>query len=249
MCDGTGFEQGRHDPKIWPNILASELDLDLVNISSVGRNNSWIASESASAIARDRYDMVLVAWTGIPKYTINIGLETYSVHTVLRDTAWPVQAHNIATVTPQWLQETGDRLRQYHNDHWDILDLVKAVNYLAWMQDQHAADSIFFINTLCPWSPGYFDYSEYDSPDQLDSYTKNMLQIHTRDDDEIRKLYQMIHQHYQDHGGIQPHRWINLYQPFRKLAVDQIGNGDRHPGSKSQAIFARLVSDRIGSLL
>lgn len=241
MSAGSGFPQGRDAPEIWPNLLHKRLapSAELTNLSQTGVNNHWIANETASAIVKQSYDLVLVAWTNIPKYNIPIGLETYSVHSRLWDT--PINLNNDVTVSIEWLRELGDRLRRYHKDHWDILDLVKYVNMLTYLQGTRRPNSIFFINALGPWPEGYFDRKSFDLPSELDKYTRDMLQVDTRDDDEVHRLYTMIHDQYDQYGGILEDRWLNLYQSFRGLTIDQVTETNKHPGPRSQEFFANVV--------
>lgn len=249
MSAGTGFDLGLESPDIWPNLLCKRLapEAELTNLSSTGVNNHWIANEAASAIRRCQYDLVLVAWTNIPKYNIPIGLETYSVHSRLWDTE--INLNNNVTVSIEWLRELGDRLRRYHKDHWDILDLIKYVNNLAFMQDSRQANSIFFINALGPWPVDYFKRKSWQVPSELDSYTQNMLQVDTRDDDEIRRLYNMIHDQYDHYGGILEGRWLNLYNNFRITAVDQVTDTNKHPGPRSQIVYADMIEQALRSRL
>jgi hypothetical protein len=71
------------------------------------------------------------------------------------------------------------------------------------------------------------------------------LQVELRDDDEIFKLYDMIHEHYSHYGGIQEQNWLNLYQPMTHLMVDAIKPNDNHPGFESQSLFADLFAQQI----
>ena len=66
-----------------------------------------------------------------------------------------------------------------------------------------------------------------------------------RDDDEIFKLYDMIHEHYSCYGNIQEQQWLNLYQPMTQLKIDTIDPNDYHPGFESQSLFADLFAQQI----
>jgi hypothetical protein len=236
MTDGNGLAQGHQDNRLWINQIKHEMfpSASMDNLSMTGRNNHWIFCEAATAIIQKQYDLVIVAWTGIPKYNIHFGLETYSVHSQLHDVEIGLNNHVI--VTSDWVRETGQRLRQYHNDHWDIVDLVKYVNILSRLHP-----NIFFVNTIGPWSARFFDYRAIKEPNDLTDYEQKLLQSNIRDDSNVFELYNMIHQHYQHYGGIHQDRWLNLYCNFKQLAIDTISDTNKHPGIASQTIIATHI--------
>ena len=237
MTDGNGLANGHQDKHLWINQLKQQLFPNAVmdNLSVTGRNNHWIFCETATAIIQKKYDLVIVAWTGIPKYNIHFGLETYSVHSQLHDVE--IGLNNHVVVTSDWVRETGQRLRQYHNDHWDIVDLVKYINILTKLHH-----NIFFVNTIAPWSANFFEYRTIKEPKDLSVYEQTLLQVDTRDDSNVFELYKMIHQHYQHYGGIHQDLWLNLYCNFKQLAVDSISDTNKHPGVASQAIIANYIA-------
>jgi hypothetical protein len=239
---------GEHaNPNIWANQLAKKLNSTVVtNVSKTGANNYWIFLEIISELIKNDYDLVLVEWSAIPRYKFKIGLELYSVDSILNQDINVVEHQ---TVTKKWLMELKDRLLRIHNDHWDLLDLVKYVNTLIKIQEKSCNKNIFFINGLGPWSNEYFLKKQINLPSDLDNYTYNLLQSDLRDDEEIFKLYNMIHDHYKNYGGIHEEHWLNLYYSMNDLKIDtvgdNIGGGDDHPGTASQHVFADYFYQQI----
>jgi hypothetical protein len=243
FSSGLGMPGERSDKNNWPNLLANKLDTNSVtNVARSGSNNYWIFLETMSSMLRDNYDLVLVQWSAIPRYRFPVGLSLSYNETSFRSDA--IMTDN-KIIKKQRLIEIKNTLLQLHNDHWDMLDLVKYVNILIEMQVNLRKSKIFFVNGLGPWSDQYFVKKQIKHPSDLDSFTQNLLQVESRDDEEIFKLYNMIHKHYADHGGIQEQYWLNLYQPMNQLQIDRIEPNDPHPGLKSQQIFADLFANQI----
>mgnify|MGYP001400241560 CR=1 FL=1 len=66
--------------------------------------------------------------------------------------------------------------------------------------------------------------------------TKKTLDVDTRDDEDIYKLYNLMHDNFEANGGIREHKWLNLYSPFRYMKLD-FGNDGWHPGPLSHKKF------------
>lgn len=243
---GYEFENLKDNPICWTNQLVAKLDAKLlVNSAKTGANNQWIFLETLSQLQKDNYDLVLVQWSGIPRYHFRAGLELYTVDTQLAHNGMDINLVGHQTISSAWLAETGDRLRKLHNDHWDILDLIKYVNTLIEIQKMRN-QKIFFINGLAPWSDCYFDKKLISVPNELDAYTRNtILDTDLRDDVEIIALYNMIHDQYTEYGGIQKNHWLNLYNSMDNTKVDTISKTDVHPGSSSQCNFAEAFAQAI----
>lgn len=234
----SGFEMPgeRDNPSIWANLLSKKLGATTIkNVAQPGVNNHYIFLETISALIKDHYDLVLVEWSAIPRYVCHVGLELYDVYTRFED---EVNLVNKETIPKAWLKEIKNRLLKIHNDHWDILDLVKYVNVLIELQVKNRSSQIFFINGIGPWSDQFFTKKQINLPSDLTQYEQNLLQADLRDDSEIFQLYDMIHEHYSNYGGIQQKYWLNLYQSQDKLKIDTISSTDFHPGYASQKVFS-----------
>jgi hypothetical protein len=88
--------------------------------------------------------------------------------------------HNInlnskVTISGKWLESIGNNLNKIHNDHWDLLNLVKYVNTLIELQVKSRRGKIVFVNSLGPWSNNYFEYKNIQLPSDLDPYVQKLL--------------------------------------------------------------------------
>jgi len=75
------------------------------------------------------------------------------------------------------------------------------------------------------------------------------LQSDQRNDGESLEIYEMIHDCYNELGGIQENHWLNLYEPLRSKQVDIVLPDEPHPGYKSQQIFTDLLTQRYSESL
>lgn len=242
MTRGHGLPGGEsQDPKLWTNQIFDEIG-KVHNLAMTGRNNHWIFLETVSALLRKKnyYDIVLVGWSAIPRYCFHVGLELYAVHTRLID-HFDININNNVTFTGKWLQKVGDDLNKMHNDHWDILDLIKYVNTLIMLHETSPDKKIVFVNTLSPWSRDFFERKQISLPSDLDTYTQDLLEIETRDDNEILKLYEMIHEQYTQYGGIRQSHWLNLYDSLLSMQIDNVSEIDGHPGYQSQEKYSQFL--------
>jgi hypothetical protein len=233
------------DPNLWVNQLCHQLfdTPQVTNLAITGKNNEWIFNETACALVKDHYDVVLVAWSELGRFNYNIGLESYSTATILSSLgSRDIKINPGVTVSAKWQSKIGDQLRKFLNDHWTILDLIKYVNILKEIQITTRKSKLFFVNTLFDIPMGYFDYMPFTQPSSLPKYTQDLLQVEFRDDAEIEKLYNMIHAQYTNYGGINSDLWLNLYNSFWSMHIDQATPTDSHPGHKSQGIFSNYLA-------
>ena len=233
---GAGLVNEKKDPKLWVNQLADKLGYNLTNIAEVGRNNDWIFLETLLKLAKNQncYDLVVVAWSTLPRINVDLGLELWSTATKF-DGGYEVRTTE-KTFTKKWQLSIQDKLFEGYNFHWDFLKLVKYVNIL---KTQH--NNIYFINTYGPWPNDYFVKKSIQLPSDLDDFTKQLLLVDNRDDEEIFDLYNLIHQQYSDAGGINEELWLNLYNNFKCNKLDRASETDGHPGYLSQDCYVEIL--------
>lgn len=239
MTYGEGLEYNSSDQRLWVNATIRGVfgdDVNVNNISKTGMNNHWIFLETMNELRKNKYDLIIVGWSQIPRYCFHVDVETYSVHTKLNENGDDIESNILGNVSSKWLSKTGDRLRKIHNDFWDTLDLIKYVNVLV---DSEHGDKMVFVNTMIYYPKGYFNYKEYSVPSDLSSYEQALLNIPNRNDSEIKSLYDMMHNEYNKYGGIQEDKWLNLYESLRSMQIDNISSTDLHPSYLSQGIFTK----------
>jgi hypothetical protein len=238
---GHGLNLEIDDPKLWANQLIEHIvpGCQITNLASTGRNNHWIFTEACTALSQDDYDIVLVGWTEQSRFNFDIGLETYVTQTMFKNA--DVNINPGITVPGKHLLRLGDELRKLQNDHWTLLDLVKYVNILHNAQVKCRNKKLICVNSLLHIPKNYFIKQDFITPGDLSPFHQSMFAAETRDDQEVRELYNLTHRQYCHYGGIRPELWLNLYQSLHSMKVDNVSYTDSHPGYLSQAAFAKYL--------
>ena len=249
---GYGWELERHDPNLWTNILHKNnsflKNTEQVNLGIPGASNLEIFTETARALVEHQPMYALVEWTSYPRYNVLLSVETYNSHQrFTANTVFFDQKFNDVTYTKKYLGNIRDRFFSLHNPHLDIVNIVKYTNILINLS-KLTNTKIFFINGMCHWDNGYFNVLQNVLPNQYTPYTQSILNCDNRDDSEIFKLYDKIHQEYFIEGGIQSQHWLNLYSSMRSKMVDVNPDGV-HPGKLSNINFFDLVNQQLHLIL
>lgn len=236
---GSGLDKEVHDPFLWVNMLhQSEIlrRFQLVNSSEGGKSNTRIFQDAVFNISKGNVKYAFICWTSNPRYEVSLGLELYatkacfSPNVALRD-----YNLNHMSYSKKYLQTVRDRFVSLANLHYEILNIVYYVNSLINLAKKFNT-KIFFVNTLCEWDEYYFNKIENVLPDNYTTFTQQLLQVTTRDDEEILKLYNKIHHEYNQAGGIQESYWLNLYNSLRNQKID-VNQDNIHPGIKSNHLY------------
>jgi len=238
---GHGLALETDDPRLWATQLIEHIvpGSQITNLSATGANNHWIFTEACTALTQDDYDIVLVGWSEQSRLNFNIGLETYSTQTMFKNA--DVNINPGITVTGEHLLSIGNELRKLQNDHWTLLDLVKYVNILYDIQVKCRNKKLICVNSLLHIPKNYFIKQNFEVPSELSLFHQLMFAAETRNDQEVRDLYDLTHQHYRHYGGIRPELWLNLYQSLHSMKVDNVSSTDNHPGYLSQTSFAKYL--------
>lgn len=244
---GHGLDNEEKNPLLWVNCLFKDIG-KITNISQHGWNNESIFHAAAEELLNREYDVALICWSAIPRYNFNVGLEWYSTRTRLTKD-FDIHVNNNVTFSGKKLEKISNSLLEFHNDHWDILNMVRYVNILIRLQVNLKKGKILFVNGLGPWGENYFRPHPWVTTNELDDYTKFILSVDSRDDNEIKAIYNKIHNSYLNAGGIQEKYWLNLYNSLRNMQIDFVSNSDRHPGYQSQNYYASVFRPLLNNYL
>jgi len=254
ISQGYGLEHERLDHRLWVNQLVKNMfdkTTLITNISNAGDDNFQIFKKTCTELSKNTYNTVIVCWQNIPRTNYFFGLETYNTRFAIVGSQTPheINLNNNTNISKSQLSTMRKNLIAYYNHHWDIANLVFYVNTLIQISKHQKAD-IRFINYNLPWNHyKFFDRISFATPSSLDPFTIELLQSDQRDDEESSEIYKMIHDCYDELGGIQENHWLNLYEPLRSKQVDIVLKEDPHPGYKSQKIFTDFLTQRYSESL
>jgi hypothetical protein len=245
---GKGFELEKQEPKLWVNMLhAQNAQLnktELVNEGESGASNDKIFYNAVNGLLKHRPEYAFVQWTGAPRYTVLLGLETYATTQYFGHDGqtYDHNLHGDITYTASYLEGIKDRFLSLHHPHADIVNVIKYGNTLNNLAKE-TNTRIFFINGLCPWDNEFFTKLENVLPDRYTKYTQEILETETRDDEEIFTLYNKIHNEYSQ-AGVDELNWLNLYNSFGSNKIDT--NDDKtHPGINSNQLYFDIVNQSL----
>jgi hypothetical protein len=240
---GDGLDMGSNSPDLWVNLIHKNKMFDrfeLVNSAAGGRSNAGIFQDAVFNIIKNDVKYAFVCWTSMPRFELSLGLETYKT-TISFVPGAGQKDHNLNDINypKNYLRSLNDRLTTLVNLHFEILNLVHYVNSLIELCKKFKT-KIYFINGLCPWDFNYFLKLENTLPESYTQFTKKLINIDNRDDQEIFDLYNKIHYEYNLAGGIQAPYWLNLYSSLKSLQLD-VNYLPSHPGIKSNQLYADLI--------
>jgi hypothetical protein len=242
---GSGFLQEKDNDDLWVNILHKNVkelsETQILNVAFGGRSNAGIFADAVYNLTKYNCKYAFVEWTSCPRYELELGLETYSTRQCFIPNA-PTFDHNLndCTYTSSYLNGVRDRFTSLAHPHYEIKNLICYINSLVKIANL-TNTKIFFINGACPWDAEYFTQLTNTLPDSFTKFTKKILNVDNRSDDEIFAIYNKIHNQYKEYGGIQENYWLNLYHSISSEKIDT-NSDNQHPGKLSNQIYAERFS-------
>jgi len=239
---------------LYVNLCCANLDqlsnLETVNVAASGASNTDIFEQVVSAIATygSNIDTLFCQWSAMPRYRFQAGFELWDTTLSLNyfsEAARATADLNLSrgkSWSKEYLNDLLDRFLVLHHLHGEILKVVRYSNTLQKLSNFHGID-IWFINGICPWDREYFTrLSGYNiMPENFTEFTKKqIINIDSRDDSDIFKLYHKLHDEYDAAGGINNTAWINLYESMQQARTDT--NFDNiHPGITSNQHYFQQI--------
>ena len=250
---GTGLLNEKDDPDHFANVLSTELfeNKFLKNIGVSGNTNLRIFLDSCQEISLNNYDYAFVCWTSYPRHIFWLGLEEYETKRTFIPSSIiksPLIEHrgNDIGFSSSTLINFNNTLSLINHPHYDILDIVIYVNILKSLANSKNT-KIYFINNICHWDLDFFKRIDNPLPSNLTQYTNKILNSDNRDDDQIKNLYNKIHDDYESRGSIHEDLWLNLYESFYSQQTD-LAIDNRHPGPVSHKNFGSFLAKKFKQL-
>jgi hypothetical protein len=253
FVEGMGLPLLKQDPQNFCNVFANQCFEDNHSVTNIGRSgnsNLSIYLSTSLAIAQQKFDYVFIGWSAYPRYNFRLGFETYDFGSRINFNSINIgnRAHagHKISYSKKWIDDFREKYLLAHHPHFEAVELMKYITLLDRAADRDGI-KLYYINNLCPWTPGYFDRQSDFMPANLDTYTQELLEVDSRDDSEIVALYNRMHDDFEQAGGIKSHRWINLYQSFNSMQIDRTGD-KLHPGPQSHEKFGKFLADKFSRL-
>jgi hypothetical protein len=247
LVEGFGFPQRKEDPGLFCNLFTYKLfgsNAKLDNIAIAGNSNDRIFLESAEKLIQNTYDYAFISWTALHRYIFWDRFELYDTRRFInintKDCASNLKKSIQTNLSSDYSKHETVFSSLLNHSHYYIRDLVNYVNILKNLAKAKKT-KLFFINSILPWDSGYFNRIDKALiPAMLTNYTKEILDFHHRTDDDIKLLYQVMHDEYINIGGIQEDHWLNLYQSYYSMIIDFSEDGI-HPGYQTNKLFADFL--------
>ena len=245
----------KDSPYLWTNLCHQNIrtfsQLDQINIAKGGNSNTEIFEATVDIISKQsaNIDTLFCQWTSGPRYNFNVGFELWDTaeNFFIEHRTDDVNLNRGDSWSREYLNDLLDRLRVLHHQHWEILKIVRYSNIITRFAEKNRI-KLFFINGLCPWDKDYFIKLTKVKPESYTEFTKkHILNIDSRDDQDIYRLYDLAHDHYQQAGGINEKQWINLYNSFCVNRTDR-NFDDLHPGKKSNQMYFEMIKNKLETL-
>ena len=221
LSSGWGFDVNNKQLN-WPEQLASRLDATLVNVSVTGYDNPGIFMNFMQELVKEDFDLCLLQVTALERI-------------ILSPTWHGSQLCNRLNISNGLLSES-DYHKWYKNflllnqsaEHWHRL--CKIINILQELAYQKK--SIRFINGLLDW-----DYELFNNPSKS-MFINRLLDVNNLPDDDIDKFRNIV---YNQTKGIDLNLWINPFNSFKNMQIDNISVSDSHPGIASHLAYTDLI--------
>ena len=244
-----GRVECKDSPNLWVNLCHGGCDqlknLELINAGQGGASNTEIFTNTVAQISQHGVDIKILfcQWTSGPRYSFRAGVELWPTRESIGFKRRGDQV-DLKRDSPdrKYRDDLLSRLRVLHHQHGEILKVVQYSNILQKLA-QHFGIKLYFINGICPWDQNYFVRLTGVMPEEFTTFTKNeILNIESRDDDDIFRLYKIIHDEYDQAGGIDAKYWVNLYDSMVKNKIDT-NYDDIHPGTKSNQLYFEQIKN------
>lgn len=250
--NGWDFRDTYQRDNFWVNRVGAEIpifsNLEMLNLGISNGNNDEIFRASVDVLAKYGHDIsyLFCSWVSVPRYRYSLGLEPWSTQDSQQDLLEDIEINKII-IKKDYVNNLKRRFFTLHHLHFEITKILEYVNIVSRL-GQRLGVPVFHINDTCPWDEEYFTI-QTGTPSNYTYFTQTeILNVDNRPDDEIYKLYKRMHRDYDLAGGVNPDRWINLYQSWKNLQIDYNPDGT-HPGVRSNEIYVDVMKKNVSEKL
>jgi len=222
FSSGWGFES--LPEKNWANQVAEQFGATLTNVALTGYDNTGICLNFLEQITKEDFDICLLQITSISRVILSPnwnGCKLISKINIsnkfLSDSEYQRWFKNFV-------------LLNQHAEHWNRL--LKFVHIVQNLSNQ--GKYIRFVNGLLDW-----DEELFINPKES-KFLNRLIDIDQIPDSDITRLRELVHNQTK---LIDLNLWINPFNSFDQIKVDNISDEDSHPGLKSHDLYATLITN------
>jgi len=220
---GYGFAESVRDPRCWANLLGQKLNAEVTNVAVPGHDNAGIFLNAISEFTDKKYDLILIQITALNRITFSP-----SIHAKIG--------------LMQFLNENFDKktdkdyFKKFIAVNQDFEHWVRLRNIIFSVQNLvDKGYNIKFVNGLLGWDPTFFEKNRSKFGDKI-------LNVEELPDKDIALGVEILNR---DKQKINLDLWINPFNSFLKMQVDNASPDDSHPGVESQQIYSELVFNHL----
>lgn len=231
---GEGFPVEQRELYIYDRLLEKKFKFNRTNIASGGSSNYTIFMRSAEAIISEKYNCVISQWSALNRLWLSPGPDSVFF---INDASPEFRYRNIH-LSGKEKTTFKDTLLLLNGDYSNIIDLIRYTRILESLAKIHNV-KLAFINGLVPWTDDLTRPLSADLSNSMSTYSKDLIDFDSREDDEIIKFFQQLQEHF---ATLNQAHWVNLFDSFIKNTKD-CGPEGHHPGIESHKWMADKTAD------
>ena len=221
FSSGFGFNSTTLE-RNWPNQLATFLKATLTNVAQPGYDNPGIFINFMEQITKEDFDVCLLQMSGIDRIVLSPNWNGFRLCSAINISNGVLSDNEYNSWYKRFL------ILNQHCVHWDklrkILTIIENLN--------NQGKYIRVINGLLGWDQELFTHPA------KSKFLNRLIDIDNIPDGDIDRLRTLV---YNQTKSIDLNLWINPFNSFIDLQIDNILPNDSHPGLKSHDIYAELV--------
>ena len=217
---GYGFPEGINDPDSWPMQLSKKLGAELTNVSKAGHNNPAIFLHAFKEFTTDHYDIILLQMTEFKRVSFSINFHLQTVN------EWNISNGIVDDKSYATFRKVFYLLNQGWK-HWnELMSIIISVQNLV-----KQGYNIRFVNAAIDWEKDFFDNRHSD-------FSRYIIEYDNLPDDMINEALDKIEE---DKKKIDLDLWVGAYPNLFKQHIDNVAEGDMHPGKNSATMYADVI--------
>jgi hypothetical protein len=233
---GTGYLELKKSPEIYPNTFSAQ-GHSIVNHAIAGGNSQEIFANCCKFLATDWADVICIDWNTLIRFRFHPSPETEYIITP-SEFSIPYNNH-CYPFNKKDLAQFQKMLILTSHDYYRIIELIE---YCLTLQElcKKLNTEIIMLNDSISWHSELFqNYKPTDNfAQKLNNADKEMLDFDNRPDAEIFELLNKLTLKF---NQLDMKLWVNVFENFTKIQIDQASPTDGHPGPLTHKKIASKI--------